>query len=58
MSEPKQDRSIEVRQHELNHEVGLGKLVQLKRAAGWPKDLEPIAELQALLEERRKLEGR
>jgi predicted nucleotidyltransferase len=38
--------------------VGLEKLIQLKRAAGRPKDLEPIAELQALLEERRKHEGR
>jgi hypothetical protein len=35
--------------------VTLEKLIQLKRAAGRPKDLEPIAELQALLEERRKL---
>jgi predicted nucleotidyltransferase len=33
--------------------VGLEKLIQLKRAAGRPKDLEVIAELQALLEERR-----
>jgi len=38
--------------------VGLEKLIQLKRAAGRLKDLEPIAELQALLEERRKHEGR
>ena len=37
--------------------VGLERLIQLKRAAGRPKDLEPIAELQALLEERRKREG-
>jgi hypothetical protein len=29
----------------------LEKLIQLKRAAGRPKDLEAIAELQALLEE-------
>lgn len=29
----------------------------LKQAAGRPKDLEPIAELQALLEEKRKLSG-
>lgn len=34
--------------------VGLERLIQLKRAAGRPKDLEAIAELQALLEERRK----
>ena len=34
--------------------VTLEKLIQLKRAAGRPKDLEPIAELQALLEERRQ----
>ena len=31
-------------------------LIQLKRAAGRPKDLEAIAELQALLEEKRKRE--
>ncbi len=35
--------------------VTLEKLIQLKRAAGRPKDLETIAELQALLEEREKL---
>ena len=34
--------------------VTLEKLLQLKRAAGRPKDLEAIAELQALLEERRR----
>jgi hypothetical protein len=34
--------------------VTLEKLIQLKRAAGCPKDLEVIAELQALLEERRR----
>ncbi|MBI4474792.1 MAG: hypothetical protein HY646_19125 [Acidobacteria bacterium] len=33
--------------------VTLEHLIQLKRAAGRPKDLEVIAELQALLEERR-----
>jgi predicted nucleotidyltransferase len=33
--------------------VTLEKLIQLKRAAGRPKDFEAIAELQALLEERR-----
>lgn len=36
--------------------VTLERLIQLKRAAGRPKDLEVIAELQALLEERRKIE--
>ena len=34
--------------------VTLERLIHLKRAAGRPKDLEAIAELQALLEERRK----
>ncbi|HEV3084723.1 MAG TPA: hypothetical protein VGY66_33480 [Gemmataceae bacterium] len=34
--------------------VTLERLIQHKRAAGRPKDLEIIAELQALLEERRK----
>jgi len=33
--------------------VTLECLIQLKRAAGRPKDLEAIAELQAILEERR-----
>jgi len=37
--------------------VTLEKLIQLKRAAGRPKDLEIIAELQALLEERRAKES-
>ena len=36
--------------------VSLERLIQLKRAAGRPKDLEMIAELQALLEERRDTE--
>jgi predicted nucleotidyltransferase len=36
--------------------VTLERLIQLKRAAGRPKDLESIAELQVLLEERRKRE--
>jgi hypothetical protein len=35
--------------------VTLERLIQLKRAAGRPKDLETLAELQALLEESRKL---
>lgn len=37
--------------------VTLEKLIQLKRAAGRPKDFEAIAELQALLEEREKMRG-
>lgn len=37
--------------------VTLERLIQLKRAAGRPKDFETIAELQALLEERRKKSG-
>jgi predicted nucleotidyltransferase len=36
--------------------VTLERLIQLKRAAGRPKDLEALSELQALLEERRKIE--
>jgi predicted nucleotidyltransferase len=34
--------------------VTLEKLIHLKRAAGRPKDLEIVAELEALLQERRK----
>jgi predicted nucleotidyltransferase len=34
--------------------VSLEQLIQLKRAAGRPKDMESIAELQSLLDERRK----
>ena len=34
--------------------VSLEKLIQLKRAAGRHKDLEAIAELQALLEEKQR----
>jgi len=34
--------------------VTLDRLIQLKRAAGRPKDLEAIAELQAILEERQR----
>lgn len=34
--------------------VDLPTLINLKRAAGRPKDLESLAELQALLEERRR----
>jgi len=37
--------------------VTLEGLIQLKRAAGRPKDLEIIAELQALLEERQRRGG-
>src|SRR5262245_14601104 len=37
--------------------VSLEQLIQLKRAAGRPKDFESIAELQALLEERRRRES-
>jgi len=32
--------------------LGLEKLIEVKRAAGRPKDLEAIAELEAILEER------
>ena len=34
--------------------LGLAKLIQVKRAAGRPKDLEAIAELEALREERER----
>ena len=34
--------------------VGLERLIHLKRAAGRPKDLEAIAELEAILEERNR----
>lgn len=37
--------------------VTLERLIQLKRAAGRPKDFEAVAELVALLEERGKLKG-
>ena len=37
--------------------LGLESLIQVKRAAGRPKDLEAIAELEAILEERRRTEG-
>lgn len=37
--------------------VDLETLIHLKRAAGRPKDLERIAELEALDEERRKMKG-
>jgi predicted nucleotidyltransferase len=34
--------------------LGLEKLIQVKRAAGRPKDFEVIAELEAILEEQKK----
>jgi hypothetical protein len=34
--------------------LDLDKLIEVKRAAGRPKDLEAIAELEAIREERRK----
>ena len=37
--------------------VTLERLIQLKRAAGRPKDFEAIAELQLLLDEQRKLDA-
>ncbi|MDQ6655604.1 MAG: hypothetical protein M3Y80_07320 [Verrucomicrobiota bacterium] len=37
--------------------VQLDKLIALKRAAGRPKDKEAIAQLEALRQEKRKLEG-
>jgi hypothetical protein len=36
--------------------LDLPALIQVKRAAGRPRDLEALAELEALLEERRRLE--
>jgi len=38
--------------------LGLEGLIHVKRAAGRPKDLEAIAELEAILEERRRAEQR
>ena len=35
--------------------LGLERLIQVKRAAGRPKDFEAVAELEAILEERRGL---
>jgi hypothetical protein len=37
--------------------VDLDRLIQLKRAAGRPKDLEAVAELEVLLEESREHRG-
>ncbi len=34
--------------------LGLERLIQVKRAAGRPKDLEAVAELEAILEEQRR----
>jgi hypothetical protein len=34
--------------------LGLERLIEVKRAAGRPKDLEAIAELQTILEERNR----
>lgn len=34
--------------------LGLERLIHVKRAAGRPKDLETVAELEAILEERRR----
>jgi predicted nucleotidyltransferase len=34
--------------------LGLERLIEVKRAAGRPKDLEAVAELQAILEERNR----
>jgi hypothetical protein len=46
--------SATIRQADLTFQcVTLERLIQLKRAAGRPKDLEAIAELQAILEERK-----
>ena len=36
--------------------LGLDRLIRVKRAAGRPKDLEAIAELEALRDERRRLD--
>ncbi len=38
--------------------LDLETLVRVKRAAGRPKDLDAVAELEALLEERRRAGGR
>lgn len=34
--------------------LGLERLIEIKRAAGRPRDFEAIAELEAILEERQK----
>lgn len=44
---------IDIKMFDLSfHCLGLEKLIEVKRAAGRPKDLEVIAELEALREER------
>jgi len=46
-----------VQLHIFGHEcfcLGLKRLIEVKRAAGRPKDLEVIAELEAILEERNR----
>src|SRR5262249_43008040 len=37
--------------------LGLERLIHVKRAAGRPKDFEAVAELEAILEERRAAKG-
>jgi hypothetical protein len=37
--------------------LGLAKLIEVKRAAGRPKDLLAVADLEALLEERDRPTG-
>lgn len=52
------ERSLEVEAFGYRFRVvDLPTLLHLKRAAGRPKDLELIAELETLLEERRRLEA-
>jgi len=47
--------TVEATSYGLNFRVvTLEKLIQLKRAAGRPKDLENVAQLQSLLEERNR----
>jgi hypothetical protein len=51
--EPDDERLIPDPVIEAYNVVTLPALIRLKRAAGRPKDLEAIAELEALLEEQR-----
>ncbi|HLG19555.1 MAG TPA: hypothetical protein VI895_07025 [Bdellovibrionota bacterium] len=47
--------SISLNLYGVSHRcLNLEKLIEVKRAAGRPKDLERLAELEALLEERKK----